>query len=489
MKGKPRAVTAVVAALVASLAAAFCGAAAAASELMPGVTYERLERIVRGKEVIVHVVTAPRPGSLYRLVPVLSNGTIAGTETVTPDAGCACRAPRPASPSTATSSAGSGRTPPASSLRDGALHGRPTSSRSSLGIGLDGLLRIAQISFFGTWSVGEDAANGAQPAEPAARGLAGRSLHAGLGRRDAQAAGCGGRRRLGAAADQRERRPRRRRSRRSGAGEAPRFPRAARFCRRTGARAAGLQALALPGAPFVVKLILKPWWEQVADAIGGGPALVREGRIALPTSEGVQLVPASERGIRERPLDSAADGRILLVAVDGRSSRSAGMTMRDLAVELRRLNAVTAYALDGGGSTTLAFDGDVLNVPSDGSERPVSDALMVMYFGAYAAIPSAPVVSPNGDGAAEGQRLAYKLVRPSTVDVRLVGPGGGVLWHDEGAREPGHVSARAGSRGQARGPLALGRARDRRGRQRERSRARRSLSTTPSASSISPPSG
>jgi hypothetical protein len=434
VKGKPRAVTALVAALVASLAAAFCGVAAAASELMPGVTYERLERIVRGEEVIVHVVTAPRPGSLYRLVPVLSNGTIAGTETVSQMQARLSR--------TATSVAVNGDLfswewsfPTGIFLRDGALHGRPASSRSALGIGLDGLLRIAQISFFGTWSVGETPRTvlnqlnrplvGSQvglftpawgAATPRRRGavdivvpaLPATSVNVDLAGQVAEV--------------------------RRGGGTP--IPEGGAVLQATGARTAGLGALALPGAPLVVKLVLKPWWEQVADAIGGGPALVRDGRIALPTSEGFTSYLLLNRHPRTA-VGQLADGRLLLVAVDGRSSISAGMTMRDLAVELGRLNAVTAFALDGGGSTTLAFDGDVLNVPSDGWERPVSDALMVMYFGAYAPIPSAPVVSPNGDGAAEGQRLAYKLVRPSTVDVRLVGPGGGVLWRDEGARQPG----------------------------------------------------
>ena len=434
MKGKPRAVTGVVAALVASLAAAFCGPAAAASELMPGVTYERLERIVRGKEVLVHVVTAPKPGSLYRLVPVLSNGTIAGTETVTQMQARLSR--------TATSVAVNGDLfswewsyPTGIFVRDGALHGRPTSSRSSLGIGLDGLLRIAQISFFGTWGVGEAPRTALnqlnRPLVGSQVGLFTPVWGAATPRRrgavDVVVSGLPPTRvNVDLAAQVTEVR--------RGGGTS--IPEGGAVLQATGGRATGLQALALPGAPVVVKLILKPWWEQVADAIGGGPALVREGRIALPTSEGFSSYLLLKRHPRTA-IGQRADGRILLVAVDGRSSQSAGMTMRELAVELRGLNAVTAYALDGGGSTTLAFDGDVLNVPSDGSERSVSDALMVMYFGAYAPIPSTQVVSPNGDGAAEDQRLAYKLVRPSTVDVRLVGPGGGVLWHDEGPREAG----------------------------------------------------
>ena len=58
-------------------------------------------------------------------------------------------------------------------------------------------------------------------------------------------------------------------------------------------------------------------------------------------------------------------------------------------------------ALDGGGSSTLAFEGTVLNSPSDGRERAVSTALMLQYYGVYAPPPLEAVVSPNGDGVAE----------------------------------------------------------------------------------------
>ena len=71
-----------------------------------------------------------------------------------------------------------------------------------------------------------------------------------------------------------------------------------------------------------------------------------------------------------------------------------------------RLGAVTGSAFDGGGSSSLAFDGQLLNRPSDpGGERPVSNALQLMYYGVYAPAPD-PVISPNGDGFAETQRAA-----------------------------------------------------------------------------------
>jgi flagellar hook assembly protein FlgD len=105
---------------------------------------------------------------------------------------------------------------------------------------------------------------------------------------------------------------------------------------------------------------------------------------------------------------------------------------------MMRLGAVTASALDAGGSTTMAFDGKLLNRPSDaGGERPVAEALLVFYYGVYAPALADPNVSPNGDGAADNESLSYKLVRPSTVTASLVGPGGASISLDSGQRAPG----------------------------------------------------
>ena len=113
------------------------------------------------------------------------------------------------------------------------------------------------------------------------------------------------------------------------------------------------------------------------------------------------------------------------------------MTNFELAQTLVRFGAVRGMALDGGGSSTLAFDGTVLNSPSDGRERAVSTALMLQYYGVYAPPPLEAVVSPNGDGVAETQQLSYKIVRPSTVSVTLTAPDGAVAFQESGAREPG----------------------------------------------------
>ncbi len=128
-----------------------------------------------------------------------------------------------------------------------------------------------------------------------------------------------------------------------------------------------------------------------------------------------------------------------MVVTDGRRpGYSVGMTNFELAQTMVRLGAVTGSAFDGGGSSSLAFDGKLLNRPSDrGGERPVSNALQLMYYGVYAPTPE-PVISPNGDGYAERQReLTYKVVRPSNVTATLVAPGGAVAFTETLLQQPG----------------------------------------------------
>ena len=154
-----------------------------------------------------------------------------------------------------------------------------------------------------------------------------------------------------------------------------------------GAAAAKLIAEAPLGTTVTIRLILQPDWATVPDAIGGGPVLVRDGLPVFRANEAFTTSQIAPRAPRTA-VGQLADGRVLLVAVDGRQTGySVGMTTFEMAQTMIRLGAVRAMALDGGGSTTLAFDGTVLNQPSDGRERPIATALMLFYSGVYAPPP------------------------------------------------------------------------------------------------------
>jgi hypothetical protein len=102
---------------------------------------------------------------------------------------------------------------------------------------------------------------------------------------------------------------------------------------------------------------------------------------------------------------------------------SAGATNFELALEMVKLGAVSAAALDAGHSSELAFEGTPLSRVA-GPERPIANALVAAYTGVYLPPPAEEVLSPNGDGVADRQTLGYKLVRQSQVTVSLLGPDG-----------------------------------------------------------------
>jgi hypothetical protein len=189
----------------------------------------------------------------------------------------------------------------------------------------------------------------------------------------------------------------------------------------TGAAARNLQAEAPAGTPTVTRLILQPSWAGVVSALGGGPVLVRNGKAIFRSLEDFTNEQVAARSPRAG-VGQLADGRVILVAVDGRQpGYSVGLTSFELAQTLQRLGAVTACAVDSGGSVAVAFDGQLLNRPSDlGGERAVKEALLVHYFGVYSAVPPLPLL--NGDPTRTVEPLSYKLVRPSTVNTQLIGP-------------------------------------------------------------------
>ena len=118
------------------------------------------------------------------------------------------------------------------------------------------------------------------------------------------------------------------------------------------------------GTTVRVRLILQPDWAGVVDAVGGWDR--RSSAAAAVFNAGEAFVP-SQLALPEprTAVGQLADGRIVLVAVDGRRpGYSSGMTNFELALTLTRLGAVSAAALDGGGSSTMAFEGQVLKSPA-----------------------------------------------------------------------------------------------------------------------------
>jgi len=144
----------------------------------------------------------------------------------------------------------------------------------------------------------------------------------------------------------------------------------------------GAAALALAdlkvGDRVTIHQTLGQLWDKAVYVLGAGPMLVKNGDLFLTST--VEQFPA-DIAIGRAPRTAIGidkDGNLLLVVVDGRQPSSIGMTLLELAQFLRELGAVDAMNLDGGGSSELVINGEVMNRPSDGKERRIGDALAVM---------------------------------------------------------------------------------------------------------------
>ena len=190
------------------------------------------------------------------------------------------------------------------------------------------------------------------------------------------------------------------------------------------------------GTVVTLHFVLPTDWQNIVDAIGGGPVLVRSGKPVFDSGESFISDQLTERDARAG-VGQLSDGRVILVAVDGEQpGYSTGMTTYELAQEMAQLGAVTAGAVSFGSGVTAAFDGQLLNRPSaTNTATPVREALLVQYFGVYAYPPPVSVVTSST--AAAGEQLSYKLVRPSTVTAAVIAPNGVSYPVDSGARQPG----------------------------------------------------
>ena len=122
--------------------------------------------------------------------------------------------------------------------------------------------------------------------------------------------------------------------------------------------------------------ISSPNWDAYSSALGGGPRLVSSGKADVKI-EGFRLDVTDGLGPRTAMgLDKY--GRYIIAVVDGRQgSYSTGLTLNELAFTMQKLGSVNALNFDGGGSTAIALRGKIINRPSDGSERRVSNAILV----------------------------------------------------------------------------------------------------------------
>lgn len=117
----------------------------------------------------------------------------------------------------------------------------------------------------------------------------------------------------------------------------------------------------------------------VWQAFSFGPALVEDGEVSVTSEDEVGKAMASNPRTAIGIIDEL---HYLIVVSDGRTSESEGLSLKELAEFMESLGATTAYNLDGGGSSTMVFEGEVINNPTTSGksikEREVND---IVYIG------------------------------------------------------------------------------------------------------------
>ena len=120
--------------------------------------------------------------------------------------------------------------------------------------------------------------------------------------------------------------------------------------------------------------------EGTMEVLSFGPALITDGEIAVTESDEVGKAMASNPRTAIGMID---DLHYVFVVSDGRTEESEGLSLLELAQFMDSLGVKTAYNLDGGGSSTMYFNGEVINQPTTNGksiqERSVSDIVYIGY--------------------------------------------------------------------------------------------------------------
>lgn len=120
--------------------------------------------------------------------------------------------------------------------------------------------------------------------------------------------------------------------------------------------------------------------EGVRHVLSFGPVLVADGGICVAEAQEVGKAKASNP---RTAIGIVEQLHYLFVVSDGRTEESVGLTLYQLAECMQSLGAVTAYNLDGGGSSAMYFNGEIVNNPTSNGktikERSVSDIVYIGY--------------------------------------------------------------------------------------------------------------
>jgi len=137
----------------------------------------------------------------------------------------------------------------------------------------------------------------------------------------------------------------------------------------------GNLSIAHEGAVSMETLVAGGAWQIFSF----GPVLVLDGEITVDDSS---EVGRAKRGNPRTAIGQAGELHYIVIVSDGRTKESQGLSLLELAEEFAERGCSVAYNLDGGGSSTMVFNGRIVNNPTDGrreGEREVSDIVYIGY--------------------------------------------------------------------------------------------------------------
>ncbi len=176
-------------------------------------------------------------------------------------------------------------------------------------------------------------------------------------------------------------------------------------------RAAGGQQLAANfqiGDPVEMNISAHPDLENINMSVTGGSILVKDGKIPAKFSYDIPYISQKQP---RTVIASTKDGKkLLFVTVDGRQGSSIGMTQSEIAQFMLGIGAYNALNLDGGGSTTMVGRElgtnalEIMNSPSDGLARGVSNAIGVFSIAPTSSLSGLVMDTEDGNIFVNGTR-------------------------------------------------------------------------------------
>lgn len=128
---------------------------------------------------------------------------------------------------------------------------------------------------------------------------------------------------------------------------------------------------------FKLNIKMNPDWKNVNHIISGGPYLIKNGDIYVDMT--AQKLGAIGGRNPRTAIGYTRDNHLVMLTADGREGSSIGLTLMELASLMKEFGCVNAMNLDGGGSTVMYINGQVVNKPAVQGGIPLSHTLTVTH--------------------------------------------------------------------------------------------------------------